>query len=214
MKITKFEHSCLMVEMPAPVNRTVLFDPGKFSEAIIDVEDLEFLDDIIITHQHSDHMSIPLLKQLTAKFPNARITAPNPVVELLAGEGINAASDPSAGIEFFKSPHEKIEPFSGVDTPPQIGVHYLNMLTHPGDSHSFKQTMPILALPVQAPWGSARRALELALKLKPQYVLPIHDWHWSQAGRQQMYEKFATVLAEQGIEFIMLKNGEPKVIEV
>ena len=47
MKITKFKHSCLMVEMP---ERTALFDPGVFSAEMLQAHTFEFLDDIIITH--------------------------------------------------------------------------------------------------------------------------------------------------------------------
>lgn len=43
MKITKFVHSCLLIEMPEPVNRTVLFDPGSFSEDALNIDKLEHL---------------------------------------------------------------------------------------------------------------------------------------------------------------------------
>ena len=64
MKITKFVHSCLLVEMPAPISRTALFDPGVWST--VDVNKLEYLDDIIITHEHGDHFDPELVKKLNA----------------------------------------------------------------------------------------------------------------------------------------------------
>lgn len=211
MKITKFEHSCLLVEMPAPVNRTALFDPGVMSEALLDVDGLEFLDDIIISHSHVDHLSVKLISQLTAKFPAVRITAPAEVVDLLEKEDITAISEQTDGIAFFNSPHESGAPL--FLQPEQIGVHYLDSLTHPGDSHSFKESKNILALPVTAPWGSTVRAVNLALELKPQYVLPVHDWHWSEAARQQMYERLERIFEKNGITFIHLKPGIPVVID-
>ncbi|HVS58804.1 MAG TPA: hypothetical protein VHD60_03650, partial [Candidatus Saccharimonadales bacterium] len=84
----------------------------------------------------------------------------------------------------------------------------------PGDSHSFKETEQILALPVQAPWGSTIHAIRLALELKPKYVIPIHDWHWSDEARQQMYERFEKVFGSNGITFCKMKSGEPVVLEV
>jgi L-ascorbate metabolism protein UlaG (beta-lactamase superfamily) len=214
MKITKFVHSCLLVEMPEPVNRTALFDPGKMSENALDVSKLEFLDDVIITHQHFDHMSIPLIKQLVGKFPEVHITAPTEVVELLAAEGIQATDQPSSGIVFFESPHEHIRPLFDSDPPQEIGVHYLDMLTDPGDSHSFHETKPVLALPVQAPWGSTRRAVELALELKPQHILPIHDWHWSDESREDTYGRLEERFAKEGITFHKLETGKPIVINL
>lgn len=214
MKITKFVHSCLLVEMPEPVNRTALFDPGTFSEEALDVEKLEFLDDIIISHQHQDHMSIPLIRQLVGKFPEVRVTAPKDAAAILNAEGIKASSEPGQGIEFFKSPHEKLRPMMDVDPPDEIGVHYLGLLSHPGDSHSFKESKAVLALPMQAPWGSTRRAIELALKLKPDYILPIHDWHWSDQARRGAYDNYEKIFAEHDIKFYKLKTGQPIVIDI
>lgn len=210
MKITKLEHSCLLVEMPEPVNRTALFDPGMMSAPYIDIDSLEFLDDIFITHAHSDHCYPEFVQKLVEKFPDVRITATREVANRLLEAGMNASHEPPEGVEFFDSKHEKVLPL--FQPPEQIGYHYLGMLSHPGDSHSFTETMPILALPVQAPWGSSVNAVKLALELKPKYVLPIHDWHWRDEAREQMYGIMEEVLAKEGIQFLKLKNGEPVVI--
>jgi L-ascorbate metabolism protein UlaG (beta-lactamase superfamily) len=212
MKITKFVHSCLLVEMPPPVNRTALFDPGSFST--IDIDRLQYLDDIVITHAHGDHFDMDLIKKLVAKFPSVHITAPDEVVQQLNAESIPATSAASEGIALFDSPHEPIRPFFDSDPPQEIGVHYLGKLSHPGDSHSFKETMPVLALPVQAPWGSANRAVELGLELKPKYIIPIHDWHWSDAARESSYNNMEKVFAGAGITFIKAVSGEPFTLDV
>ena len=210
MKITKLMHSCLLVEMTEPINRTVLFDPGVYSEQFVDVTSLMWLDDIIITHSHPDHMSIPLVKKLVEKFPEVRITAPADAAKQLSEAGIKASTDLPDGIELFDAPHESIAPFSS--TPQQIGVHYLGLLTNPGDSHTFRETRSVLALPVQAPWGSTVRAINLALELKPKYIVPIHDWHWHEEARLKMYSMMERVFSEQGITFLALTNREPIVI--
>jgi L-ascorbate metabolism protein UlaG (beta-lactamase superfamily) len=214
MKITKFIHSCLLVEMPEPVNRTALFDPGVMSAAALPIDSLEFLDDIIITHNHSDHLDVDLIKKLVAKFPDVRITAPQQVAAQLGPEGITVITAPTEGIAFFNSPHEVIRPFFNADPPEEIGVHYLEMLSHPGDSHHFSETMPILALPVQAPWGSANNAVKLALELKPKHIVPIHDWHWSDDARISSYNSMEKLFADQGITFHKLETGVPIVIEL
>jgi L-ascorbate metabolism protein UlaG (beta-lactamase superfamily) len=102
MKITKLGHSCLLVEMPAPLNRTALFDPGVFSK--VDVKGLAYLDDIFITHIHADHMDPELMKKLVTKFPEARITATPEIVTRLKDQGIIAHSEPPEGAVFFDSP--------------------------------------------------------------------------------------------------------------
>jgi L-ascorbate metabolism protein UlaG (beta-lactamase superfamily) len=211
MKITKLGHSCLLVEMPNPTNRTALFDPGIMST--VDVDSLEYLDDIIITHSHSDHFDIDLIKKLVAKFPGVHITAPDDVVEQLNTESIAATSAASEGIDLFESPHEYGAPL--IPKPPlEIGVHYLDMLSHPGDSHSFTETKQVLALPVQAPWGSTLNAVRLATELKPKVIIPVHDWHWRDEARQQAYDRLEQLFTEQGIIFIKPVSGEPFVLEL
>lgn len=215
MKITKFVHSCLLVEMPEPVNRTVLFDPGMMSASALDVGALKYLDDIVITHIHGDHVSVELMKQLVEKFPEVRITTTAEVKEMLQKEGfidMNISTDPAEGMEFFNSPHESIKPLFG--QPQQIGVHYLGLLTDPGDNHSFNETKAILAMPMTAPWGSLVRAVNVVLQLKPQYVIPIHDWHMRDEAREQMYPNLITLFKEHGITFLDVKTGEPVIIDV
>ena len=209
MQITKFVQSCLLVETE---DRVGLFDPGMMSQEALPVDQLDRLDDIIITHQHPDHFSIDIVKELAQRFPGVLITAPSEVVALLGREGITATDLPSPGLEFFDSPHE-----NGAALflqPQEIGVHYLDQLSHPGDSHSFTETKAVLALPITAPWGSSVAALNLALELKPQYIIPIHDWHWRDEARQQMYEKFETILAEQAITFLKPSTGQPLNIDI
>jgi len=209
VKITKYVHSCLVVETP---DRVAIFDPGVMSEQALEVDRLERLDDIFITHEHADHFSPDLIERLLQKFPDARITSTPDVVAKLARESITASDQPPAGVSFFDSPHEDVEPV--FPHPQEIGIHYLGALTHPGDSHSFSETEEILALPVTAPWGSTIRAINLALELKPRHILPIHDWHWSDVARQQTYGMMADLFGEHGITFHKLAIGQPVEIEV
>jgi len=213
MRITKFVHACLLVEMPDPINRTALFDPGVMSEQALNVDALTHLNDVFITHQHNDHLSMDLMKRIVAKFPEVRVTAPTEVVMQLAAEGITASDQPPEGVSFFESPHEDVSPMFD-QQPQEIGVHYLNVLSVPGDSHSFHETKPVLALPVSAPWGSTIRAIQLALELKPQHIIPVHDWHWSDAARELSYDRMEKLFAEKGITFHKMKTGVPVVIDL
>jgi len=208
MKITKFVHACLLVETQ---DRTALFDPGMFSTSLIP-EALARLDDIFITHAHPDHMDIPLVKALRLRFPAVRITAPADAQATLAAGGIgDVQTTPPAGVRFFTAPHETVKPMGLTDPPQEIGVHYLDRLSHPGDSHHFSESMPILALPVSAPWGSTVGAVRAVLELvrRPQYILPIHDWHWRSEARLQTYERLKERFAAEGITFCSLIDGEP-----
>jgi hypothetical protein len=147
-----------------------------------------------------------------ARFPDVRITAPQEVVDELQKNGLKATSAQSDGIAFFDSPHEPIRPVFDADPPQELGVHYLNMLSDPGDSHSFNETKAILALPVQAPWGSEVDAITLALRLKPRHIIPIHDWHWNEQARQAEYERLEKTFGAADITFHKMETGVPIVI--
>lgn len=212
MIVTKFGHSCILVEVKSEdARRVALFDPGCWSE--VSLESLEQLDDIFISHGHPDHLDIEKLRLIVGKFPEARITAPTEVVESLRGAGFAGAGDVApTGASFFISPHEGHEPF--LLPPQEIGIHFMNIYSHPGDSHSFRETMPVLALPVQAPWGSTIAAVDLALELKPQFIVPIHDWHWKDEAREATYNQLEQLFAEQGITFLKPVDGVPMTISI
>ncbi len=206
MKFTKFGHSCVLVEVEANgVPRSALFDPGVWSE--VRLEGISALDDVFISHGHGDHIDVAKLGAIVAKFPDVRITAPTEVVTMLQQEGFATVADVAPeGSVFFVSPHEGHLPL--MQPPEEIGIHFMNVYSHPGDSHSFTETMPVLGLPVQAPWGSMIDAVDLALKLKPQYVLPLHDWHWREEARTWAYDKMEQLFKEQGITFLRPVDGQ------
>lgn len=205
MKITKLVHSCLLIETP---ERVGLIDPGSFSAEAVKAVSLSQLDDILITHGHGDHMDIDLIKQLLNDFPAVNIIAPAEAAQELQAAGIETATDKlTDGVETFEAPHESVAPLFG-QPPQEYGFHYLDKLSHPGDSHSFSETKDILALPVSAPWGSTIKAINLGLELKPKYIIPIHDWHWNDQARSSLYDRMAKVFTDNGIEFIKPTDGQ------
>jgi L-ascorbate metabolism protein UlaG (beta-lactamase superfamily) len=206
MKITKYVHSCLYIEKDGT---SVLVDPGSYTmeEDVLPVEDLEDLDVVLITHEHEDHMSIPLLKRIVGRFPDVKIVTNGVVADLLAKEGIAATIQLPEFVQMEESLHEPV-----LAVPPHNSLfHIFGEVTHPGDSLQFAGSKEVLALPIQAPWGSMVQALEKAVALnpKPKLVIPIHDWHWHEKARHRAYETAANYLHEHGIaEFRGLEMGE------
>lgn len=209
MKISKHVHSCLLIR---DQNKTVIMDPGVFTyqEKALDLTTLDSLDYILITHQHPDHMYIPLIKELVQKFSEVKIIS-NPSIEKILGEEkIPVHTDLSvipadAGIQFEEVSHEKLW---DIEPPQNIVFTVFNKLTHPGDSHHFKTTSDILALPLTAPWGSTTEAVELALRLKPKVIIPIHDWMWKDQIRTAMYQRLEEFFKTKGIDFKAMETGD------
>lgn len=203
MKITKFVHSCLLVE---DQDKIVLIDPGEFSVELLKPRFVTIpkLDYLLITHEHFDHMDIPLVREIVAKF-KPKVISTESVRDILGKEGIEVQTVGDEYIELEPVPHESISPLG--QAPQNIMVHVGGKLTHPGDSHTFSQTKEILALPIQAPWGSMINAVNLALKLKPKKIIPIHDWHWNNEARESQYKRLQEFFLTNGINFITPQDG-------
>lgn len=82
MHITKFGHSCLLVEEKRV---RVLIDPGGYSTLQNEVKDIDL---ILITHEHQDHLDMESLKTILRSSPEAKIVTNGGVGEMLTGEGI------------------------------------------------------------------------------------------------------------------------------
>src|SRR5690606_21064261 len=182
MKITKYVNSCLLAETP---DRAALIDPGNFTwqSGSFDLSKIERVDRIIITHEHQDHMDPDFIKAVLKKFPEAHIVTNPSAQQILQKADIDATMRFGTGCSVpFKADHAPLEPLS--PTPNHSGFHFKEKLTLAGDSHSLKETKDILAIALTAPWGSIIGMVNKVMELKPKVVIPIHDWHYSEEGRE------------------------------
>lgn len=210
LTITKFTHSCLLIEHEG---RRILTDPGVYSQFYADaIQANGKVKEIIITHEHPDHFSLDFVRQVVADSPEVRITTTQVVANQLLAAGIqNVTTAASDDIVSFAARHEDV---SFASAPDNIGVHLLGVLTHPGDSLEFVETKQILAMPMTAPWGSMHAALDKILELKPKFVIPIHDWHWRPEALKSSYGMYKQELAKEGIELIIPTEGEAFTLDV
>jgi len=197
--ITKLVHSCLLVETNG---KRILIDPGSFSwnDARLDLSMVEGLDRVLITHEHPDHVSFDFVRGALERSNNALVETTASLAEILAAEGIDAVT---SGTTRFAAPHERIPSGPG---PQNAGFHIEGALSHPGDSHSFVETMPILAMPFTAPWGSLTNGIDRTRLVKPRYAIPIHDWFLSEGGQTFMNGLAEGALAQDGILFVNIEN--------
>jgi L-ascorbate metabolism protein UlaG (beta-lactamase superfamily) len=205
--ITKLVHACLLVE--ADGNR-VLLDPGIFTwqDERFDLPMVEGVDRILITHEHGDHVNANLVQAVLERSNGAEVETTPSLKEILAEQGIDAATD---GTPHFAAPHERIPSGPG---PQNVGFHVAGAFSHPGDSHSFVETMPILAMPFVAPWGSLVAGVDRTRLVSPQYVIPIHDYALSDAGRDFMYGLAVASLFDDDIELVNLKDFDSVTLTV
>jgi L-ascorbate metabolism protein UlaG (beta-lactamase superfamily) len=88
LRATWLGHACYYVEFPSGLR--VLFDPvfedrcspltwlgpKRYTEMPCEIEDLPFVDAVVISHNHYDHLSYPTVKKLHQKYPGCHFFAP------------------------------------------------------------------------------------------------------------------------------------------
>ncbi len=207
MRITKFGHSCLLVEEG---NARILLDPGSYST----LPELENIDAILITHEHQDHFDVPSIKKVLENNPEARIFTNSDIVAKLAAENIkalvleDAQSTDVKGVrvEGFGTQHALIHP--EIPRPKNTGYMVADKLFQPGDSF-FVPSKPveILALPVVAPWSKISEVVDCLQAIKPRVAFPIHD-AFLKAGAHPFYKLPQMFAEKQNTQWVVLIEGE------
>lgn len=211
MKITKYGHSCLLVEEGG---KKLLIDPGSYTfDKDVTPKLVGPVDVIVITHHHADHMDAGAIKQFLNMQPVVVIGSQQ-IRNDLQTEGIEAVTlEPGqqqvAGftVEAIEATHERIP-----GPIPENYAYLINgVLLHPGDSYDISRLplgIKVLALPTQGPWAKAVESIEMAAKLRPEYVIPIHNAIYKDAIGEKFDERIAMANEQSGTHAKLLKIGE------
>lgn len=208
MKITKFKHSCLLVENE---KARVLFDPGEFSwqDFRDELESITDLDYVVITHEHGDHYLPEALITIYDNNPTAKIICGEQVASMLEDDGVKL--ERAIGSELFKvTTVEHAHLDQTVPVFEDIRVVFDGKLLHPGDNMEIEESPEVLALPIFGPWynGTLSDAIDLAIKLKPKFVIPIHDWHYKDEVREDFQNRLKDRTKSFGITVLTQPDGE------
>ncbi len=207
MKITKYEHACLVIEEQG---KRLVIDPGKFSNSL--PNDLSGVVGIVITHVHSDHFDIEKIKNLLSKNSELDIFSTEQVKDEMKNEGLSpklvkAGDKVEWGgfvLEFFGGNHELYKDFQN------IAVLVNKKLYHPGDSYT-KPNLPVevLAAPASAPWLRVTEASDFITAVRAKTVFPIHNSLLSEIGESIHYRILGGAAESVGSKWVVLKPGEP-----
>lgn len=208
MKITKFGHSCFLVEENGA---RILFDPGNMS---VGQNDLSGLDAILITHEHQDHLDLGSLRSVLAKNPNVKVMTNKGVGEVLDKEKIiyellqdgGSVTVKGVSVKGFGDEHALIYP-----TLPRVentGYFIAGRLFYPGDAFCNPMLpVEILALPAFAPWSKIQETIDYAKEISPGVCFPVHD---AILSRPEFVPRVVGgILGSQGIKFVPLEIGKP-----
>lgn len=207
MQITKFGHSCLLIEEGGA---RILIDPGVWSTV---PDDLGSLDAILLTHEHPDHTDPARLKKTVAKNPGAILYTNHGVGAVLTAEHIpyslleEGADVMVKDVSVRAYGHDHAVIYQAV---PCVNTSYLiaNKLFCTGDAFVAPGVpVDILALPVVAPWMKMAEAIDFAKLVKPQRAFPVHDAMIKFPGPFHKWPN--QELSKVGIEFFIPEEGKP-----
>lgn len=208
MKITKFGHCCLLIEVDG---LRILTDPGNYNVT----PEVESIDVVLITHEHPDHLHVDSLKAILVRNPQAQVISHGGVGKILDDAGImytlivdgEGKTIKSVSIESFGTEHACIH--HDLPKVQNTGFYINKTLFYPGDSfHNPKKEIALLALPVAGPWMKLEEAVEYAKAIKPKVVFPVHDGMLRQGLELGPTRRIPTTLLEPlGIKYIDMREG-------
>jgi L-ascorbate metabolism protein UlaG (beta-lactamase superfamily) len=210
MRLTKFGHSCLLVEEG---QARMLLDPGTLSAGF---EQLEGLAAVLFTHQHADHLDPERLRGLLDRNPGARVVSDEGSADALARAGADVevvrAGDEldvgGIGVGVLGRDHAVIHP--DVPVVPNVGYLVGGRLFHPGDAFTVPgQPVEVLAVPAAAPWLKVSEAIDYLRAVRPRVAVPVHDRVLSPAGTTIHYRQLEQLGARDGTTLRVLDDGQP-----
>jgi L-ascorbate metabolism protein UlaG (beta-lactamase superfamily) len=207
MKLTKFEHSCMVLEKGGSV---LVIDPGSYTAPL---EDLGGVVAIVITHEHADHWSAEHLSRLLDRNPNARIIGSGGVAALAAEFSVEVVTDGDEldvdpfSLRFFGKQHAMIH--SSIPIIDNVGVLVDDNFYYGGDSFTVPAaSVQTLAVPIGAPWLKIAEVMDYVDAIKPKRAIPAHEAGLSVIGRNMANGRVDMVTTLGGGEFFPLEPGE------
>jgi L-ascorbate metabolism protein UlaG (beta-lactamase superfamily) len=180
MQMTKFTHACVRLH---DGDRALLLDPGIWSEP----EVFDGVTDVLITHEHADHVDVQRLAEVAGTIPDLRVYAPDPIATKLRQElGAAAVTTVAAGqrveaagftVDVVGGAHAEI--YEGLPGCTNVGYVVAGggqTVYHPGDSLFVPDAqVDVLLTPISGPWFKLGEGLDFVRAVAPGQAYPIHD---------------------------------------
>lgn len=212
MKVTKFVHSCLLVEKDG---KRILVDPGNYSwdSGSVDTSQLDGLDYVCVTHAHPDHIIPTFAEEIKKRSPKAVWFCTPSTARLLESLGISSLQKSNKTIiKFIKSEHEDLYIWNSCEDHTSFLLFGELLVSGDTQHHKSFHGARILAGPINGgPWGAIMGELKLigSLPERPEKFIPLHDWHWNEGAKAAFYANLPSTFEKLGVEFISVVDGVP-----
>jgi len=194
VRLVKYTHACVRLEDDG---RILVIDPGEFTEP----HAIEGAHDVLVTHEHYDHIDVRRLTEAAAADPSLTVYAPASVAGQLTdfpgrvttvepGDTFTAAD---FAVRAVGGSHAEI--YEGLPGCPNVGY----ALFVPDVA------VEVLLVPASAPWLKLAEALDFMRAVKPARAYPIHDAMLSEIGQMGMDRWMG---AKGNTEFARIPVGE------
>ncbi|WP_129668952.1 MBL fold metallo-hydrolase [Phytoactinopolyspora endophytica] len=209
MKLTKYEHSCVLVE---DGDARVLIDPGNFSHGF---EELTGLTAVLVTHQHPDHLDVERLPRVLEHNPDAALYTDAGTAEVLAQMHIESTTvhagdrlDLGVEVDVHGEQHAVIHP--DIPVVPNVGYLVGGRFFHPGDSFAPPPVdVEILGMPTAAPWQKLSEAIDFLRAVEPATAIPIHQ---AILTKPEMYYGHFQRLGPERTDLRLLEPGDTATV--
>ena len=213
MKITKFDHALLSIEVDS---KMVVIDPGSYSNKLPGFKNVAA---ICLTHIHEDHSYKPHVEKIMLENPDAQIFGPAEVAQKLGGLPVQVVYHGDhfevSGFEldFSGDLHEQIH--RSIPLIQNTGVTVNRTLYYPGDSYTIPENkVKVLACPTSAPWIKIADVMDFIAAVKPETLFPTHNALLSDNGHELYNHRISEVTKKNGGNFVSLKPGQSLEVEV
>jgi L-ascorbate metabolism protein UlaG (beta-lactamase superfamily) len=190
MQMIKYTHACVRL---VDGDRSLLIDPGTWAEDVA----FEGATDVLVTHEHADHIDLERLVALHGRNPDLRVYLPAPAAALASeaapafapalnvvavGDTFDAAG---FSVRAVGGKHAVI--YDGIPDAANIGYVIDDAVYHPGDSTFVPDgAVATLLVPTMAPWLKLAEAIDFVRAVRPASAYSIHDAMLSERGQAGM----------------------------
>lgn len=208
MKLTKYEHACLLLDNG---QSRLIIDPGCFTKL---PDDLSGIGCIVITEEHVDHFNLSNIQDILSQSPDAKIFTTKAVsvelsksnIEATAINGSQEVEHDGCHLSFNEVPHAAVYRKSPCQS---LSIKVDGYLYYPSDSYSgIDDKVEVLALPASGPWHKLEEAIDLANAIDSPIILATHNWLYNIDGEIVANNFIKANIADKDRKYVYLKPGE------